>query len=309
MKVSVIVCTFNRAHGLKACLDSIAASILAARADGEIVVVDNASTDGTAVLIRQWAETCPVPAQTLFEPKQGVCASRNCGARAARGDLLVFTDDDCRLGEGHIADALRHDAADEGFILRGGRVELGDPADLPLTIQTHPGLRYWHLPENEGKRVHLGGGMILGCNMTMRRALFEKLGLYDERIGAGTSIPGADDTDYIFRAYLAGVRVEYVPDMTVCHHHGRRTPGQARTLMRNYAISAGALYAKYLLRHPNLRAKLSRAGWKSRAEQLGDAGLSHVDISKPDKVFHAAVGALNFFIAALRAGIRERRAA
>jgi GT2 family glycosyltransferase len=57
--------------------------------------------------------------------------------------------------------------------------------------------------------------------------------IFDERFGAGTNIPAGEDTDYIYRAYLADVTIEYVPDMAVFHHHGRKSVTQAINLFRN----------------------------------------------------------------------------
>jgi hypothetical protein len=76
--------------------------------------------------------------------------------------------------------------------------------------------------------------------MTMRRALVEKLGPFDERFGPGAIIPSGGNT--LFRAYVAGFTLEYVPDMTVVHHHGRKTPAEGRKLL-NLAIGDGAVGA------------------------------------------------------------------
>ena len=88
--------------------------------------------------------------------------------------------------------------------------------------------------------------------MAMRRALVDRLGPFNERLGVGTSIPAAEDADYNFRAYLADAMLEYVPDMTVFHHHGRKSLAGAKKLVIDYEIGNGALYARYLFRHPNL---------------------------------------------------------
>jgi GT2 family glycosyltransferase len=179
------------------------------------------------------------------------CYRARCALRSTRSDLLSFTDDDCRLSKDYVSQLLRHDAADTDLVLRGGRVELGDPTDLPLTINTAPTLMRWSLKNNSARHDRLSGP-ISGCNMTMRRALVEHIGLFDERLGAGGSIPGAEDADYNFRAYLAGATLEYVPDMTVFHHHGRKTNDAAKKLLSDYEIGNGALYARYLFKHPNL---------------------------------------------------------
>jgi GT2 family glycosyltransferase len=86
----------------------------------------------------------------------------------------------------------------------------------------------------------------------MSRAIYNQLGPFDENLGAGCPIPAGEDTDYIFRAYEAGIALEYVPNLVVFHHHGRRTVAEARKLWHNYMVGSGALYAKHFLRCPSL---------------------------------------------------------
>jgi glycosyltransferase involved in cell wall biosynthesis len=137
MKLSVIVGTRNRAYAIADCLSSVAAAFAkAAPVDAELIVVDNGSTDETAKVVRNWLASRSFPVRFLFEPKPGLSAARNYAMRVAKGDLLVFTDDDCRLSENYVTDLLRHDAAEADPVLRGGRVELGDPTDLTLSIKT-----------------------------------------------------------------------------------------------------------------------------------------------------------------------------
>jgi len=258
MKLSIIVCTRNRAHAIIPCLDSVAQSLAhAALADAEIVVVDNGSQDNTSAVVREWATSSAFSVRLLHEPRKGLAVARNCALRAVQGELLVWTDDDCRLSKEHIADALRHDAADSEPVLRGGRVELGDLTDLPITIKASEILTRWNRRTHHARNANLfdssfGCGMIIGCNMTMRRSIVEQIGLFDERFGAGTNLPGAEDLDYFFRVYLAGITIEYVPNMVVFHHHGRKLDSDAYKLMKNYMISLGGLYAKYLFKHSNL---------------------------------------------------------
>jgi hypothetical protein len=83
------------------------------------------------------------PLQLLFEPKAGLARADNHAIRFARGEVLAFTDDNCRLHPQYVNDLLRYDAEDKGLLLRGGRIELGDPTDLPLTINTSPTPMRW----------------------------------------------------------------------------------------------------------------------------------------------------------------------
>src|ERR1700726_4593138 len=121
MKLSFIVGTKNRAYAIRPCLDSIATAFAnAAPLDAEIVIVDNGSTDNTTDTIKAWAARTSVPVRLLYEPQPGISRAHNHALRFASGELLAFTDDDCRLHPEYINDFLRYDAADAGPVLRGG---------------------------------------------------------------------------------------------------------------------------------------------------------------------------------------------
>ena len=255
MKLSVIVGTRNRAHAIVDCLNSIAAALAkAAPLDAEIIVVDNGSTDGTPTVIQNWVNSYARPARWLIESRPGLSAARNYAMRVARGDLLVFTDDDCKLSEDYICQLLRRDAADIEPVLRGGRVELGDPSDLTLSIKTSPDLMRWNRRMNSARHDHLGA-TIVGCNMALRREVAECIGPFDERLGPGASIPASEDTDWIYRAYLADITIEYVPDMVIYHCHGRKGQSEGDKLFANYARGHGAVYVKCFFKDPNLCRK------------------------------------------------------
>jgi GT2 family glycosyltransferase len=256
MKLSVIVATRNRGHAIAGCLDSIAAALLrASPCDAEIIVVDNGSTDDTAGILTAWAGASPVPVRTLSEQCAGRARALNRAVRAAEGELLAFTDDDCKLHSDYVNDLLRHASGDTALVLRGGRIELGDPTDWPFAIDSNPVRMQWCRTANSVRDENVQG-KIIGCNMTMHRALVEHLGPFDEDFGPGSSIGSGDDTEYAIRAYLAGVTLEHVPDMTVFHHHGRKTSGAAWAVLRRYMIGSGALLMKYGPRYPVLRRQI-----------------------------------------------------
>src|SRR3974390_2270012 len=152
MRLSVLIATRNRVHGITPCLNSIASAFTnAGSTDDEIVVVDNGSTDDTAAVLKAWANASGVRVKLLHEPRPGKSRALNCALRAAQGEILAFTDDDCRLSEDYVNDLLRHHAADREPVLRGGRIELADPTDLPFTINTDPALRRWKRKLNSAR--------------------------------------------------------------------------------------------------------------------------------------------------------------
>lgn len=241
---SVIICTRNRQAALDASLASVVAAARNATPDSiELIVVDNASEDETSARVQAFALSAPVRVRLLQEPNTGLSFARNTGMGAAKGDFFIFTDDDCQLSQEYFRDLSRHCAAKAQGTMLGGRVDLGDPEDAPITIRTETVSALY-------ERRHPPGGFVQGCNMVIPRGVAERVGGFDTRLGAGSSLHSAEDSDYIVRAHTLGIPVEYVPDMQVFHFHGRRTPDAVRALSRNYHVGNGAIYAKHLFAAP-----------------------------------------------------------
>jgi glycosyltransferase involved in cell wall biosynthesis len=213
----------------------------------EAVIVDNASSDETHAVIARWAKAMPFRVLIAYEERKGLSYARNTGLRTATGAILVFTDDDCRLDPDYFLVLERHYRQDTGPVVRGGRVELGNVADLPI------GIKLDGAPKTMGTLDH-PGHFIIGANMVLPRAALQMVGWFDVRFGAGGPFMAAEETDYIYRSYMHHLPVEYVPDLIVHHFHGRQDARAVAALNHGYHVGGGALYAKYittwhLLRH------------------------------------------------------------
>jgi glycosyltransferase involved in cell wall biosynthesis len=238
--LSIIICTLNRAKSLAKTLVSVADAIQNVPAISvEVVLVNNGSTDDTQRIIEDWAELMPFTVKTIYEGSKGLAIARNTGITASEGAILAFTDDDCTLNSDYIIRLHEHYTTDTTPVVRGGRVELGDPTDQPFSILL--GAMTVRMTD-----ISFPGGFIMGANMTMKRAVIEKLGPFDTRFGAGAVFMAGEDTEYIYRAHRAGFLVEYVPDMIVKHFHGRKDKNSITSLSQGYDIADGALYAKYI---------------------------------------------------------------
>jgi len=239
--LSVVVCTRDRCGKLKRCVDALL-SVTAAR-DWELVIVDNGSTDGTSDYLASIDQKHfnRVQVKTVFEPKRGLSAARNTGWRTANGEIVAFTDDDCYVSKDYVDSVIRvfEDDLDIGFLC--GRILLFDPLDYRITIQ-----------ESEQRRdfrpwTFMEAGELQGANMAFKRAVLERIGGFNERLGAGTPFP-CEDLDVAAAALWDGIPGVYDPRPVVYHHHGRRTEREARELMRSYDAARGAYYVKYILR-------------------------------------------------------------
>jgi GT2 family glycosyltransferase len=249
MLVSVVLCTRNRAGMLPAAVSAIErAAAFATHVEVELLIVDNGSTNETPAVLQSLASDSPLRITLLSEPRAGLCRSKNRAISHAKGDVLAFTDDDCRVAKEYFSDLQRHYAGDVEPVIRGGRVELGDPNDLPITIKVENEPATYSPPAHPGGFAH-------GCNLTMARAVIDRIGNFDTELGPGANFLAAEDTDMVYRAYKGGVPVLYVPDMATFHHHGRRTAEDVAKLITQYHLGNGALYAKHglldivLLRH------------------------------------------------------------
>jgi len=273
-QISLIVCTRNRAESLPACLNSIEQAAVANRAvEVELLIVNNGSTDATAAVLRAWQRSTSVRCRVLLAEQRGLSHARNCGLEHATEKIIAFTDDDCTVASDYLTQVERAYATDAGPALRGGRVELGDPRDLPFTIKTD-------LAPQRFTGGH-PGGFIHGCNLTMSRSALELVGRFDTRLGAGQPIGAAEDSDFVYRAHRSGVMVLYDPSIVVFHHHGRRDFAEVKLLQDVYNLGNGALYAKHGLRDRKLLFRICRdirSGlWEYFGGPLADKefGLSH----------------------------------
>lgn len=235
--ISLIICTRNRVASLAASLGSIVAAEPIAGV--EVIVVDDGSTDGTSAMVADFVVRAPAPVR-LLQDGGGLSSARNRGILAAQGRIIAFIDDDCRIAPNFFGILRGHFNADTEPVLRGGRVELGDPTDLPFTIRTEK------QPETYRGDRH-PGGFVPGCNMSMHRDVPARIGLFDVNFGAGGPCRSAEDTEFAYRAFLHGIPVLYTPDLAVFHYHGRKKVEDIRQLNRGYAEGNGAMYLKYVL--------------------------------------------------------------
>src|SRR5262245_358960 len=122
MKLSVLICTRNRAAKLAATLEKF----FAQRFSGnyELVIVDNASSDETGQVVEGFISRFPNRVRYLFEPRPGLSRARNTAIKAARGDIIVFTDDDVLVAENWLEEIKREFAEDPNLFLLGGRIVL-----------------------------------------------------------------------------------------------------------------------------------------------------------------------------------------
>lgn len=245
--VSVVVACRDRHELLRDCLGSVRRNRHAAR---EIIVVDSASRhpERTEKVARD------AGARFLRVDIPGAGIARNIGARAARGDLIAFTDDDAIVDEGWLGalvDAFGDPSACavvgpvfvKGILpARAMRPRAGfDPARERMRISR----------QSAGWFDELALGSIgFGANLGVRRAAFDRFGYFANGLGAGAPISG--DENYFFLTLVAqGGIVVSEPRARVFH------PPQSEARIREIARTAIAYLLYVAATRPGLIAPLA----------------------------------------------------
>jgi glycosyltransferase involved in cell wall biosynthesis len=233
MDISVIICTANRANDLRDTLASLAGVHYGGTI--ELIVVDNRSADHTRDVVEDAARCHPFPIRYLYEPEIGKYAALNAGIKMSTGRIIAATDDDARFEPDWLeraVDGLSRYGC--GFV--GGRVLPIWGGDKPVWLAEHNGLhtKVIALLDHGAQVREFGCGISwpLGVNVAYRREVFERVGLFDNRLGRKTgTLRNQAQREWHLRARRAGVRGFYLPQMVV-HHLVARERLQKRYFRR-----------------------------------------------------------------------------
>ena len=246
MNITLILCTWNRCQDLAEALDSIARSRLPETAGWEVLIVDNNSTDQTRTMAEDFCRLHAPHFTYLFEPTQGKAHALNAGLRAARGEIIAFTDDDVVV-EPEWLDNLTAPIREGICDGVGGRTfaygNFAPPRWLP--VQTQEGIAPFALFDRGTQPADLAETPY-GNNMAFRRDAFVKCGTF--RADVGTH----EDSDLGQRFLAAGLHLRYEPSAVVYH----RVP--ASRLRRDYILKWWAAKARYSMRSSGTAPA---AGW------------------------------------------------
>jgi glycosyltransferase involved in cell wall biosynthesis len=218
MMVTIILCTYNRCQLLKRALVSLMAIVLPENVEWELLVVDNNSSDQSRQTVADFENRYPRRVRYLFEGKPGKSHALNAGVAEARGDVLVFTDDDITVQPTWLQN-LTSSLTDAHWAGAGGPV-LRDWNNL-----TPP--RWLSADEfGSGPLVMFDCGHVagllkvapIGANMAFRKSMFVKYGGFRTDLGPrpGNEIR-SEDVEFGCRLMAAGERLRYEPSAAVYH--------------------------------------------------------------------------------------------
>ncbi|MBI5787572.1 MAG: glycosyltransferase family 2 protein [Candidatus Schekmanbacteria bacterium] len=245
LKISAIVCTFNRSALLRQALQSLVEQTLG-KEYYEVLVIDNASTDNTKAVIKEFLRYKNF--RYIYEPKQGLSHSRNTGYKNAEGVYVTYLDDDARAS----ADWLERivatfETVKPETVAVGGKI-------LPWYEQAPPS---WFVDDYETFAYGPEKGFIQsqygfgGSNMTFRKAILELYGGFPIEFGMCGGKMGFGDETLLFREiYKQHPWFWYDPEITVEHWVPKHKMTIRYRLKRSYstgitAAKSGAEYVEH----------------------------------------------------------------
>ena len=218
-KVSVIICSYNRAAYIPLALQSLTGQT-AASADFETIVVDNNSTDNTAAVCKNFISTHPQYSIEYYtETQQGSSFARNTGAVHAKGALLCFMDDDAIAAPDYIENIIRFFAANKEAHALGGKIIPRYIPQKPNWISYHVASLVGNFDYSEHTTEFAEERYPLESNMIVSKIDFDSIGGFSTAIPGvkGTLRIGGEGKDFFFRLKEKGRRVFYDPSVVVEH--------------------------------------------------------------------------------------------
>jgi glycosyltransferase involved in cell wall biosynthesis len=266
--VSVVIPARNAARTMPACLEALARL---EPAPTEVIIVDNGSTDESLRIVDSFVQSHPLlPIRVMREPRLGASAARNAGIRAAKGDIVAFTDADCVVTPTWLAELL-NTLTDSTISAVAANIEGYRSETLLEKFQSVFTLRPGRAQEEIFCRYTLTSGGFPTANLAVRKQTLDVIRGFDESF----EIYG-EDHDLCRRIYAIGGRIKAIPSGTVHHIH---RPTLWRFLVQNFCFGRGHAH---LLRRSFLRVwRLDLPGWTTCSESV--AGRVWIDLTLLDK--------------------------
>ncbi len=219
MKLSVIVCTYNREKYLYNLLKSIAENDFSEKLY-EIILVNNNSTDNTEKECNRFQTDFPnIDFKYVEEQNQGLSFARNKGIETAKGDVLIYVDDDAFVNPKYLKTYYDFFEKNPSVDAAGGAIipqyETSEP--IWMTFYTKQ-LLTAYLYKGEtikpfGKHEFPGGG-----NAAYRRSIFDEIGFFNTDLGRkGKSLASAEEKDVFDRMRKQKKQIFYLPEAVLYH--------------------------------------------------------------------------------------------
>jgi len=216
--LSIVICTYNREEFIGKTLDHLSRQTLD-NDQFEVIVVNNNSTDNTEKICQEFISQHPVMRiKYCLEMQQGHSYARNRGVNESEGSLIAYIDDDAFVHPEFGSNIIKFFNKRNDVQAIGGKI-------IPAYLEKKPKwMSHYLLPLvsalDMGKhpKAFTGRKFPVGANVTFRKSVFERYGLFNVKLGRiGSGLMGGDEKEMIYRLKKNNEAVYYVPDVIVEH--------------------------------------------------------------------------------------------
>jgi GT2 family glycosyltransferase len=235
---SLVICSRNRPKLLFETTQSI---LRGQDVPTEMLIIDQSNEPHDELSMMKTHRGCEI--RYIHSGIVGVGASRNVGIRSSRNEILIFIDDDMFVEPDWFTKLVQAviKAGPCGVVT--GQVLAGESE---VSGGTAPSVQ-----KDQQSAIYKGRiekDVLYTGNMGAYRSVFGQVGLFDERLGPGTSFPAAEDNDLGYRLLERGYSICYAPEAIV-YHRAWRSERETLTLVWRYGVGRGAYYAKHMSWH------------------------------------------------------------
>jgi glycosyltransferase involved in cell wall biosynthesis len=218
-EISVIICSYNRARYIREALESLYQQDIS-KDLYEVIIVDNNSTDETDEVCRAFLKNHPdLYARYLKEAQQGSSFARNTGAKAAKGNILVFMDDDALAESNFISGYINLFKQIPDAVGAGGRIIPKYIPEEPVWMSYYVSSLVGNFDYSPVRCQFKKGKYPLESNMAVRREAFNRIGGFNTDLPGvkGTLRIGGEGKDFFYRLTADGSNIIYDPTIRVRH--------------------------------------------------------------------------------------------
>lgn len=258
VKISAIICTYNRERYLKQCLEACTTQTLP-KDQFEIVVINNNSTDNTEHVCKEFTQKYPEYTFSYFvETEQGLSPARNRGVKESKAEYITFLDDDAFIANDFLEITVNFLDNNRNVAAVGGKILLHYEGSIPKWGNKYLNSLLGYFNLGDVSKPFPKKYYPRGSNMSFRKELFDKYGFFNTNLGRkGGNLVGSEEKELFERFSKQNIGIHYIHNAIVYHcvPESRTTKDfikkQAigtgigeRSRMNNYSVVQKLLYIK-----------------------------------------------------------------
>ena len=242
LKISAIICTYNRDPYLGKAIKSLLEQSLADD-EYEIIIVDNASTDKTKEIVEKYRDKV----KYIYEPNQGLSYARNAGYLNSNADIVTYLDDDALASSEWLSSALEAFEKDKNIAAVGGKIEPIWEAEKPKWLIKELYIHFSCQDKGPDPFYLKSHDYVWGGNAAYRKRILYDCGGFPVELGrigkmqlVHEELPVSEFINKI------GLKKYYMPSMLIRHHVMQHRINLRFLVNRFFWLGASTVYHEYL---------------------------------------------------------------